>query len=58
MEITVEFIENLRQSKELFTEITPFQISYKFPIICSNLTKFRYKKMISKYLICFYLDCN
>ena len=43
MEITVEFIENLRQSKELFTEITSFQISYKFPITCSNLTKFRYQ---------------
>lgn len=44
MELTVEFIENLRQSKELFTEITPFQISYKFHITFSNSSKFSYKK--------------
>ena len=37
IEITVDFIEDLRKSRELFNTITPYEIKYTSPIICTHI---------------------
>ena len=52
IEITVDFIENLRKSRELFNTITPYEIKCISPVICTHICsrKDPYYNRISDYL--------
>ena len=44
IEITIDFIEDLRKSRELFTflDLKPFEITFKLPIICTESIEYKF----------------